>query len=62
MRFFSGQVLVSFVEPIPGKSIEVYQLAVLGGPLVPLLLRRESQKRVTTHVTLVTESGAVAVS
>ena len=61
MRFFSGQVLVSFVEPIPGKSIEVYQLAVLGGP-VPLLLRRESQKRVTTHVTLVTESGAVAVS
>jgi hypothetical protein len=40
MRFFSGQVLVSFVEPIPGKSIEVYQLAVP-------LLRRESQKGAT---------------
>ena len=54
-------MLVSFVEPIPGKSIEVYQLAVLGGPSTPVVATRVAKEGYNTCY-LVTESGAVAVS
>jgi hypothetical protein len=46
--FFRAKVLVSFVEPIPGKSIEVYQLAVLGGPSTPVVATRVAKEGYNT--------------